>query len=232
MSVFRRRTRELTDEVLELRAALVAIREQAQTARVEGQSLRVRVAFVENLLDEQQRAIASTQERISSHPIAQHAPSRPLAPPDPGSSIAYLRSVTETALRSAGAQAAAVDRLRASQDQIDARLAEVATELARHLADHPTFEPTRPVPEPENLAPRFDGLAVQLDRLQAQLGTLSDRLLHLDQRIAAVETAQVRLANEQARYDISLRSELATVADELRGTGASAPRPDRSYHPS
>ena len=219
MSVFRRRTRELTDEVVELRAALVAIREQAQSARLEGQSLRVRVAFVENLLDEQQRVIASTQERISSHSVPHHPNNRPpLAPPDPASSLAYLRSVTETALRSSSAQAAAVDRLRASQDQIDARLAEVANDLARHLSDH-LVAPPATVASDETLKavlPRIDRVTDQLDRMQRHIEALAGGLEILEARVAGVEAGQVRLANEQARHDIALRAELARVADELR----------------
>jgi hypothetical protein len=75
---------------------------------------------------------------------------------------------------------------------------------------------TPPPPEPGTSLADLDQrithttteLARQLDELSRDLGALDE-----------LRSAQERLASEQVRYDLALRAEFATLADELRRRG-------------
>jgi hypothetical protein len=56
-------------------------------------------------------------------------------------------------------------------------------------------------------------LANQLDELGHDLDALADRPDGME--LAAVQAGQVRLANEQARYQIAFREDLARLAEQL-----------------
>ncbi|MEI8322738.1 MAG: hypothetical protein WCG49_06450 [Actinomycetes bacterium] len=71
----------------------------------------------------------------------------------------------------------------------------------------------------------IDGRVVQLGReLTNQLHELSNDLEKLEQQsdgasvetIAQLQATQIRLATEQARYEITFRQDLAEIADQLR----------------
>jgi len=78
---------------------------------------------------------------------------------------------------------------------VEQRLNAVSTELANQVSE---------------LGRDIDGLAAQRDDL-AQ-GAVSDEL------IDSLKTAQVKLAAEQARYEIAFRQDLATLAEQVRHT--------------
>ena len=74
--------------------------------------------------------------------------------------------------------------------EIDARVTSVSTELANQLTE----------------------LGHDIDAL----GTRADGDGDRDQVLAEIRGGQVRLANEQARYQLAFREDLAALADEVR----------------
>ncbi|MEI8239705.1 MAG: hypothetical protein WCI22_09810, partial [Actinomycetota bacterium] len=76
---------------------------------------------------------------------------------------------------------------------IEQRVQAVATELTNQISE---------------LGRDIDGLAER--SLEGPVSGVSDELLE------ALRTSQVKLANEQARYEIAFRHDLATLAEQLR----------------
>lgn len=88
--------------------------------------------------------------------------------------------------------AATADDVRIARDQaatIDARVSNVATELANQLGE----------------------LSRELDVLVERTATSTDSVV-----IEQLRVGQVKLASEQARYEIAFRQDLAALADSLR----------------
>ena len=79
----------------------------------------------------------------------------------------------------------------------------------------------------QHLTRRLDELAAHFERRLGELGYEIERAaassrataavgdLSLGRQLDAVRETQLRLANEQARFEIALRNELADVADQL-----------------
>ena len=82
-----------------------------------------------------------------------------------------------------------VDAVVAQLDALDARITSVSTELANQLSE----------------------LGHDIDALQRRAG---DGVA--DEALEEVRDAQVRLANEQARYQIAFREDLARLAEQLK----------------
>ncbi len=83
---------------------------------------------------------------------------------------------------------------------VEARIANVSTELANQLSE---------------LGSEIDALAA----LQSQASTAPDVEVATqisDEVLQALRTGQTRLANEQARYEIAFREDLATLAEQVR----------------
>ena len=76
---------------------------------------------------------------------------------------------------------------------LDQRLTNVSTELANQLSE---------------LGRDIDGLGQRVPEIAE--GTVSDEV------VEALRGGQVKLANEQARYEIAFRQDLATLAELLR----------------
>jgi hypothetical protein len=114
-----------------------------------------------------------------------------IEPPAPGSSLDDMRKVVDESAAQSREQAAAIAELRAGAAGVDQRLAEVSDTLTRQI---------------EELGnERGDGTGAPLPDDLA-------RLAHVDE----LKKNQVRIANEQARYEIAIRADLAALAEQFR----------------
>lgn len=109
-------------------------------------------------------------------------------------------------------------------DRLDGTLAELAERV------HTTSDDVRTAKEQtvalhERISNVTNELANQLGELSSELDALASRPAHTPAVIAEqlvsieiidqVKTAQVRLANEQARYEIAFRQDLASLAEKV-----------------
>jgi predicted RNase H-like nuclease (RuvC/YqgF family) len=111
-------------------------------------------------------------------------------------------------------QAAAIAAL--PGDELRQRIAEVAERLdagdreARAAAERLELVEQR-------LASVSVELARQLDELSSDIEALSSQPEHESAAVVeALRAGQVRLANEQARYEMALRADLAILAEQMR----------------
>jgi chromosome segregation ATPase len=110
-------------------------------------------------------------------------------------SAAAAKSTSEAVAERAAASMAAAAEAQRQSALIDQRLQSVSTELANQLGE---------------LGRELDGLSgTDLQRAVAG-GEVSDELLD------ALRSGQVKLAAEQARYEISFREDLAQLAEQVR----------------
>ena len=132
--------------------------------------------------------------------------------------------------RSSGSVGRQVDELSASTEEHRARLADlalVATEAAKRSAADDELR--RQVAQIAEKMAALDGrvgqISVELTNQLTEVGGELDRLHALaekndvgaiDERLDDVTSGQERLANEQARYEIRFREDLAELADRLR----------------
>ncbi len=100
-----------------------------------------------------------------------------------------LRELTKRA----GSTQAATDETRAQVAAVEQRLASASTELANQIGE---------------LGREIDGLATR--EIEPVNATLDDAAT------ATLRKGQVRLASEQARFEISFREDLATLAEQVR----------------
>jgi chromosome segregation ATPase len=116
----------------------------------------------------------------------------PLAPPPPPG-----RSDNAAAVDAPGAEVAKLDEHLNALDErvavLDERITSVSTELANQLSE---------------LGNEIDALARRGD------GGVGD------EAVEALRMAQTKLANEQARYQIAFREDLAALAEKLRRPGS------------
>jgi hypothetical protein len=106
-----------------------------------------------------------------------------------------LAVVAESASDTSERNEWAIEELRSSMERISGRIDELKFAMQTQLQD----------------------LGFEIERAAASsraTAAVSD--LALDRQLDHVREAQVRLAGEQARYEIALRAELADVADALR----------------
>ena len=137
---------------------------------------------------------------------------------------------------------AADQRLEATgsgQAQLGDQVRAIVTRLDTPLAPPPDQPPPPPAPavDPselvvirdhlEALASRLDGvdaritsisveLANQIDELSGEVAASGATAPPTDEVVEELRDAQTRLANEQARYQIAFRQDLADLADRLR----------------
>lgn len=88
---------------------------------------------------------------------------------------------------------AKIERLAARLDSVDERITAISTELANQLTE----------------------LSGDIETIGSQQPMSVDEV---DEVVEQIRDAQTRLANEQARYQISFRQDLADVAERLRRT--------------
>jgi hypothetical protein len=95
--------------------------------------------------------------------------------------------------------------------QLDRRLQSTLDELRQHVEDRLGSMGTE-------LANQISELGRDLDALAAASAEGGDGLAEIDTQtlIDELRSGQVRLANEQARYEIAFRQDLAALAEQLR----------------
>ena len=139
------------------------------------------------------------------------------------------------------AMAARLDRADADKDELGSRVHSLTSRL-----DTPTPTPPPPPPPAEPAQPevtdadldilraRFQRLSDRLDQVDARVTSISTELANqitelsgdiesiakehppTDDVVTEMRDAQVKLANEQARYQIAFREDLADLAERLR----------------
>lgn len=108
-------------------------------------------------------------------------------------------------------------------DELRAELAALADRLAASDADARATAERLAVIE-QRLTSVSEELARQIDELSGDISALAE-LPSREQApesaavVEALRAGQARLANEQARYEIALRADLASVADQVRRLG-------------
>src|SRR5262245_22429358 len=138
------------------------------------------------------------------------------------------------------AMAARLDRTDADRDELGSRVHSLTTRL-----DTPASTPPPP-PPPEPVKPaiteadadirraRLQRISDRLDEVDARITSISTELANqitelsgdvegiakehppTDDIVTEIRDAQVRLANEQARYQIAFREDLAEIVERLR----------------
>jgi tetrahydromethanopterin S-methyltransferase subunit G len=168
------------------------------SARVAGQaefgaqlsSLRDRITEIQSTTDERQHSLAAAAVAATADAELR----------DRVNALADRLTATEALSTQMGQLAERLTTSDASARQtadqvslLDQRVQAVATELTNQISE---------------LGRDIDGLAAHQN--ETVTSTVSDDV------IAALRTSQVRLANEQARYEIAFRQDLANLAEHLR----------------
>ena len=109
-------------------------------------------------------------------------------------------------------------------EALGAQIIELRDELASHIAQLATERSMR-IEVAERLSALEGRVSSMGGELSRQLHELSDEIEQLtnsssqsetDAVLTALKTSQARLANEQARYEIAFRQDLAALAEQLR----------------
>ena len=90
-----------------------------------------------------------------------------------------------------------LDELTTRLGSLDARIVQVGSEVTHQLGE---------------LSGDIDALGRRADSITEEMSTLSA----LPDQVKGVRTDQVRLASEQARYEIAFRQDLAEIAERLQ----------------
>jgi chromosome segregation ATPase len=134
------------------------------------------------------------------------------------------------------AMAQRLDRSEADKTELGSRVHKLTTRLETPLAPPPAEPARKPVTESDLdiLRARLQRLSDRLDGIDARITSISTELANqitelsgdvesiakehppTDDVVTEIRDAQVRLANEQARYQISFREDLAEIAERLR----------------
>lgn len=203
-------TSEQTKAIVEARlAALDATTTAIATGRLGGEDLRVRIDEVEGQLlavsaassvalttAESAAKTASAASELAATSNQAPAETAPLDPSVLDSIGALTTQVAQLAERTATTDTStrqAVDLVNTLQQ----RLTSISTELANQVLE---------------LSTDIDGLGARQHDVANSTGsgTVSDTV------IESLKTAQVRLAAEQARYEIAFRQDLANLAEHVR----------------
>ena len=138
------------------------------------------------------------------------------------------------------AMAARLDRSDADKDELGSRVHTLTTKLATPATPTPPPPPPEP-PKPviteadlDILRARLQRLSDRLDAVDARITSISTELANqitelsgdvesiakehppTDDIVVEIRDAQVKLANEQARYQIAFREDLADLAERLK----------------
>jgi hypothetical protein len=158
-------------------------------------ALREELSRLRSDLDHRDVASAPIVEPPATQPTPTPPPPPPaapaLAPPGPGTSLDELRAELGMLAQQLTTSSAATEQLRALATSVGARLDGLAAELASQI----------------------DELAGEIESLHQRV-TATASVTPED--LEALRAGQVRLANEQARYEIAFRQDLAQLADDLR----------------
>lgn len=204
---------DLARELAELRATVSELRDRLTAEQQSANAIQLRLEELERRNHELAVRVARDHAAQASAGASgipptpppeeppNHAPGwlapKPTAsvPPEPTVSIDRLASVAANASHTAERNEHAIEELRASLQRVHGRLDELAFGMQSRLTD----------------------LGFEIERAAASsraTAAVSD--LALDRQLELLRSSQIRLASEQARYEIALRSELADIADGLR----------------
>ena len=135
------------------------------------------------------------------------------------------------------AMAARLDRADADKDELGSRVHSLTTRLETPTPPPPPPEPVKPAVSDADLdilRARLQRLTDRLDEVDARITSISTELANqitelsgdvesiakehppTDDIVTEMRDAQVKLANEQARYQIAFREDLAALAERLR----------------
>ena len=135
------------------------------------------------------------------------------------------------------AMAARLDRADADKDELGSRVHSLTTRLETPTPPPPPPEPAAPAltaSDLDILRARLQRLSDRLDEVDARITSISTELANqitelsgdiesiakehppTDDIVTEIRDAQVKLANEQARYQIAFRDDLADLAERLR----------------
>lgn len=152
------------------------------------------------------------------------------------SEIAAMSARLEAADRRLEDAARRLDATDAAKSELGEQVRGIIHRLDTPLTPPPDEPPPRPI-DPGELAAvrdRLDDLASHLDAVDGRITAISTELAHqidelsgelesrspavppTDEVVAELRDGQTRLANEQARYQIAFRQDLAALADRLR----------------
>lgn len=207
----------LDGESRELRSELDAAR-TAMTDRVdtEATAIRTELATVRDRIDPVAVDVSELAARLQS---IDERFSRPLTepPPPPPPELTPAPSASDRRdLDSFGTQ---LTRLEERITAVDRRVTAVSTELANQLAeidaDIETLTKQRDEASPEGDADEAEPVDDARGAPQAGGASAVDVEM-LEELLDEVRDAQQRLANEQARYQIAFRDDLARLAEDLR----------------
>ena len=135
------------------------------------------------------------------------------------------------------AMAARLDRTDADKDALGSRVHNLTARLETSTPPPPPPGPVKPPlteADLDMLRARFQRLSDRLDEVDARITSISTELVNqltelsgdleaiakehppTDDIVTEIRDAQVKLANEQARYQIAFREDLADLAERLR----------------
>jgi type I site-specific restriction endonuclease len=135
------------------------------------------------------------------------------------------------------AMAARLDRTDADKDELGSRVHRLTTRLETPMTPPPPPEPVKPAltdADLDMLRARLQRVSDRLDEVDTRITSISTELANqinelsgdvegiakehppTDDVVTEIRDAQVRLANEQARYQIAFREDLADLAERLR----------------
>ena len=134
------------------------------------------------------------------------------------------------------AMAARLDRADADKAELGSRVHSLTTRLETPQPPPPPSESVKPISDADLdiLRARLQRLTDRLDQVDARITSISTELANqitelsgdveglakerppTDYIVTEIRDAQVKLANEQARYQIAFREDLADLAERLR----------------
>ena len=135
------------------------------------------------------------------------------------------------------AMAARLDRTDADKDELGSRVHSLTARLEKPTPPPPPPEAAKPAiteADLDILRARVQRLSDRLDEVDARITSISTELANqitelsgdveaiakehppTDDIVTEIRDAQVRLANEQARYQIAFREDLAELVEKLR----------------
>jgi len=117
-------------------------------------------------------------------------------------------------LQEIGERLRSQDELRAQVGQLAERATATDTE-ARAVRDHMALLDQRLTNVSTELANQIGELGRDIDGLGQRVPEVADGVVS-DEVVDALRGGQVKLANEQARYEIAFRQDLASLAEQLR----------------
>ena len=201
-------TERTDNEVQSLRTELEATRadldERTGSAESSVSSVRAQLTMTSSELDELDARLRAIDDRLST-PMTTPPPPPPTAPPAaPAVPVGTAPAIDSDDVRTLETHLARLDERLAA---VDRRVTVVSTELANQLA-----EISSDIEALDQVAQ-----AAQEAREATDTDTGSDTVPAVDpELLEELRDSQLRLANEQARYQIAFRDDLARLAQQLK----------------